>query len=582
MRSHNSLRKKFTLSGVIGVLSLMTLLLAACGGSGTASGSAQAAPDSQQVLHYVLNPGSIDIATLDPQLTQDLYSGTVVTMVFPGLITLNSKLAVTPWAAQGMPTVSSDGLTYTFKVKPGLKFSDGEPIDASAFAFAMNRAEDPCTASPVAYYLYPIKDAATFNGETCNKEGNYSAAKGQTGPVIKSLIGDSIVVQDPQTLVVTLQQPASYFLEAMTYPTSYAVPQNLIAQYGTQWINHLADGSGFGGSLFKVTKWDHKGSLILQRNDAFWGTKPKLREIDFTIYKSVETEYSAYLAGQNDLGIPPTAQLAAAKKRSDFHQTGVLSIDYYAMNWNMAPFNDLRMRQAFDLALDRNALANVVLHGSVIPSYHIVPQGMPGYDPNLTLPDGSQNLNGDPAKATQLEQQYVQQKCGGVASSCPPVTLTITSGSQDITNEAAAAEAMWNKAFPGYPIKITSTDFNTLLSQLAVHKVQFWAIGWIADYPDPQDWLTLQFVPSSSNNYGSVNVPQATALMTKADGEANQTQRMKDYNTAEQLLVNQVAWLSLDQGTAPYTLRSWVHNFSIDAQGYVPLPDLANVYISKH
>jgi oligopeptide transport system substrate-binding protein len=574
-------RKRAMLSGVLAVLSLVALLLTACASNGTAS-TGNAAPDSQQVLHDVLVPGSNDIATMDPGLVQDLFSGVPINLVFPGLLTLDGKLNVTPWAASAMPTVSSDGLTYTFSVRSGLKFSDGEPIDANAFAYAMNRSLDPCTASPVAYYLFAIKDAATFNGETCNKDGSKSAAKGQTGATIQTLIGDSIVVRDPQTLVVTLQQPAAYFLEAMTYPTSYAVPQQLITTYGTKWTDHLVDNGGFGGSLFKVTKWDHNGTLVLQRNPSFWGTPSKLREVDFTIYKSVETQYNAYLAGQNDRGVPPSTQYAAAKGKPDFHETGALQIDYYAMNWKMPPFDDLRMRQAFSLAVNRQALANDVLHGTVIPSYHIVPAGMPGYDPKLNGPDGTQSLNGNPTLATQLEQAYVQQKCGGNAASCPPVTLTITSGSQDITNEAEAALQMWQKAFPGYPIKITTTDFNTLLNDLAARKVQFWAIAWIADYPDPQDWLSLQFSATAQYNDGNVNVPDANALMARADGEQDPVQRMKDYNAAEQMLVTQVAWMSLDQAKTFYEVRSYVKGYVIDAQGYVPLTAWQTMYIASH
>jgi oligopeptide transport system substrate-binding protein len=566
--------RSLSLSGLMVLVGTVALLVAACGTSGGTSGGTSPAPASQQVLKYVLNPGSNDIATMDPGLVQDAYSIVPINLVFPALVTLNSNLQVVPWAASAMPTVSSDGLTYTFSIRSGLQFTDGEPINANAFAYAINRSLDPCTASPVAYYLFTIKDATTFNGESCTN--------GKATGSIPTLIGDSLVVKDPQTLQITLQAPAAYFLEALSYPTSYAVPQNLINQYGSKWTDHLTDNGGIGGNLFKVTSWTHNGSLVLQANPKFWGTAPKLREIDFTIYKSVETEYNAYQSGQNDIGIPPSAQYQAAKSKSDFHEVGQLWIDYYAMNWKMPPFDDVRMRQAFAIALDKQALANQVLHGTVIASNHIVPQGMPGYNPNLNGPDGTQSLTGNPAKATQLEQAYVNEKCGGNAANCPPVTLTITSGSQDIQNEAAAALQMWQKAMPGYPIKITTTDFNTLLGQLAARKVQFWAIAWIADYPDPQDWLSLQFLPTAQYNDGNVNVPDANALMTKADAESNQSARMSDYNQAEQLLVTQVAWLPLDQHKFYYELRPYVQGFSVDAQGLTPLDKWQGVYIASH
>jgi oligopeptide transport system substrate-binding protein len=572
--------RRLSLAGLMVLLGTLALLFSACGtGSGTAT--SDAAPDSQQILHSVM-AGESDIATMDPGLVQDANSIVPIDLVFPAMVTLNAQLQVEPWAAAKMPDVSTDGLTYTFHLRSGLQFSDGEPIDANAFAYSINRALDPCTASPVAYYLFEIKDATTFNGETCNKDGSKSAAKGQSGAAIQTLISDSIVVQDAQTLQITLQQPAAYFLEAMTYPTSYAVPQNLIKQWGTKWTDHLVDNGGFGGNEFKLTVWDHQGTIKLVRNDKFWGTAPKLREIDFTIYKSVETEYNAYLSGQNDFGLPPSTQYTAAKTKPGFHEVGQLWTDYYAMNWKMPPFDDLRMRQAFAVALDKQSLANNVLHGTVQATNHIVPQGMPGYNPNLKGPDGTQSLTGNPALAGQLEQAYVNDKCGGQVSKCPPVTLTITSGSQDIQNEAEAALQMWQSAMPGYPIKITTTDFNTLLNNLAARTVQFWAIAWIADYPDPQDWLSLQFGTNAQYNDGNVLVPDANVLMDKADKESDQNQRMKDYEAAEQMLVTQVAWLPLDQPKSYYLQRAWVKNYMIDSQALTPLDNWLQVYIAKH
>ena len=573
--------RKFGLAGIMVLLGTLALLVSACG-SNSSSGPTDVAPDSQQVFHYTLS-GESDIATMDPDLVQDANSIVPIDLVFPPMLTLNSKLQVTPWAADSLPTASSDNTSYTFHLKSGLKFSDGEPIDANAFAYSINRSLDSCTASPVAYYLFAIKDATTFNGETCNKDGTtHSAAKGQTGSVINTLIGDSLVVGDAQTLTITLAQPAAYFLEALTYPTSYAVPQNLIKQYGTKWTDHLADNGGFGGNLFKLTDWDHSGTIKLVRNDSFWGTKTKLHEIDFTIYKDVDTAYNAYQSGQNDIGAPPSAQFAAAKTQPDFHQFSQLWIDYYAMNWADKPFDDPRVRQAFDLALNKQALATDVLHGTVSPTNHIVPEGMPGYDTNLNGADGTQSVSGNAAQATQLATAYAQQNCGGDFSKCPPVTLTITTGSQDEQNEAEAALSMWQSAFKGWPIKITTEDFNTLLNDLAARKVQFWAIAWIADYPDAQDWLSLQFGPNAQYNDGNVNVPDANTLMNKADAEQDPTQRTTDYNAAEQLLVTQVAWLSLDQPLGFYRLRSYVKNFTEDSQALCPLDVWQTVYIAKH
>ena len=577
--------RKWSLAGCITLLGTLALLVSACGG-GTTPTSSDKAPDSQQVFHFVLD-GESDIATMDPGIVQDANSIVPINMVWPALLTLDKSLSVQPWAASAMPTVDSTGTIYTFKIKPNLQFTDGEPIDANAFAYSINRSLDPCTASPVAYYLYTLKDAATFNGETCvdAKTDQLAAAKGQTGAVINSMIGDSLTVQDPQTLVITLAKPAAYFIEAITYPTSYAVPKNLITNFGAKWTDHLTDSGSFGGNLFNVSSWKHDGTLTLVRNDKFWGTKPVLKEVDFTIYKSVETQYNAFLSGQNELGLPPSAQYAAASKKADFHETGQLWIDYYGFNWKMAPFTDKGVRQAFDLALNKDALAKQVLHGTVNASNHIVPQGMPGYNANLTGPDGTQNLTGNVQAAQQAAAPYVQASCGGQYKNCPQVVLTYPTVGQDEQNNDQAALAMWQAAFPGWPIKLRGEDFNTELNDLAAHDLQAYSIAWIADYPDPQDWLTLQFTPGVANNSSNADDSQATALMNKADAEylpSQQDQRMKDYNAAEQILVNDVAWCPLNQVKTYYELRVYVKNYVLDSQGLTPLADWENVYIAKH
>ena len=565
--------RKATLASVFTLAGSLALLLAGCGGTNTTG----ALPDSQQIARLQLPVG--DVKSLDPANATDLYSGRVIEAVYPGLVVLDQNLKAIPWAATALPAVSSDGLTWTFSLRHDLKWSDGTPITAQTYAFSMDRAENPCNAFGASYYLYAIKDAADFNSETCDTNTGKI-----TGP-IQTLIGDSITTPDDYTLKIQLAQPATYFLYAMTYPTSWAVPEQLVNQYGAKWTEHLADGNGFGGDLFKVIKWDHAGHLNLARNDAFWGQKPKLREVDYTMYKDSNTAYNAYLAGQQDVGSAPASKFAQAKTHAGFHQIGVQDIAYYAMNWKMAPFNDVRMRQAFAIALDKESIANTVLHGTVQATNHIVPSGMPGYNPNLKGPDGTQSLKGNPQMANQLATAYATSTGCGTAtdfSKCPKVTLTIPSGSTDTQNEAAAAQQMWLAAMPNYPITITSVDFNTLLQNLSANKVQFWAIGWIEDYPDPQDWLTTNLACDSAYNSGLACDPTADKLMKEADANPDLNARLQQYQQAEQILVTEVGWLPIDQGTAWWEVKPYLHNFTLTAGGLVPKESWQAMYLTAH
>jgi peptide/nickel transport system substrate-binding protein/oligopeptide transport system substrate-binding protein len=560
-----------TLGSAFALVGALALLLAGCGSSGNTSKAA-----NQTVVLQAT--GVTEVKTMDPPNATDVYSVAYSSIVFPGLVVLDKNLTAIPWAASALPTVSSDGLTWTFKVRSGLKWSDGTPITAQTYAFSMNRAENPCNAFGAAYYLYAIKDASAFNSEKCD-----TASGKITGPV-QTLIGDSINATDSQTLVVTLAQPATYFLYAMTYPTSYAVPEQLVSKYGsTNWTNHLADNGGFGGDIFKVTQWNHVGDLILSRNDAFWGTKPVLSKVDVKFYKDTTTAYNAYLAGQSDVGVAPVAQLAQAKTHKTFHQIPVQQIDYLGTNWKMAPFDSLEMRQAFDIALDKTTIANVILKGTVTASNHIVPSGMPGYNAALVGPDGTQNLSGNTAKANQLATDYATKTGCGTAtdfSKCPAVTLTIISGSEDLQNAAAAEQQMWLKAFPKYPITITSIDFNTLLQKTSAHQLQFWTLAWIEDYPDPQDWLTTNLACDSAYNSGFACDQQADALMKQADGNPDQTSRLKQYQQAEQILVTQVAWLTTDQATNWWETGPHLQGYTITAGGLVPRESWQSMYIT--
>src|SRR5579885_2452750 len=534
--------RTLSLSGLIAFLGLLAIIVAGCG-SGSNGG---VRPDAQQILRYPLDAASSDIKTMDPALNQDFYSYYPISLVFPGLMTLDANGTPQPWAAASAPTFDQTANTYTFKVRSGLKWSDGTPIDANTFAYSINRSLSPCTGSLVTYYLFPIKNAQAFSTEKCGTDG--VSVVGQ----IKSLIGDYLLVPDTRTL---------------------------INQYGIKdWTNHLV---GFGGNLFNVKLWDHKGHIDLVRNDGFWGAKPKLREVDFTVYKTTAALYADYLDGRLDEGRSPADQYKQSKARSDFHEVPYLGIGYYQPKWAKAPFNNLDARQAFAEAIDKQIIADNVLQGADVPTYHIVPQGMYGYDPNLVGPDGTTSVSGNVTAAKAAMAKYVAEACGGKITTCTPVTLYDTNDPVKQTEDQAVV-AMWQNAFPGYPINTQFLDFNSLLTLIySANAPQIFGIGWSADYPDPQDWLSLQFAPGSINNTGNVNVPAANTLMAQADTNLDPTSRAQEYNQAEQLLVTDVAWISMYQEKTRYNLPTYVHNFAFDSLATIPLATWQSIYLTQ-
>jgi oligopeptide transport system substrate-binding protein len=236
-------------------------------------------PDAQQIMRPLeIGPNAGDLVTLDLALINFGVDYQLAQRLFLQLVTLDEQQRVVDWAAESHG-VSADGLTYTFHLRTGMAWSDGSLIDANAFAYSINRALDPCIGSDVASYLYNIKGAADFNG-------GYGSNKCPAGTKVsaETLVGKSILVADPQTLKLTLERPAGYFLASLTYPTSWAVPKQLIDTYADKWTDYLADNGGLGGNLFKVTRWDHAGHLDFERNERFWGQKPLLRRLEYTLY----------------------------------------------------------------------------------------------------------------------------------------------------------------------------------------------------------------------------------------------------------------------------------------------------------
>src|SRR4029077_14152495 len=209
---------KWSIAGLVVITGTLAMLLSACGGASTNSG--QVAPKDKQILKPLSSgPNAGDLDSLDPGQIQFGFDYDKAQMIYPPLITLTDDLKPVDWAAKSHE-VSSDGLTYTFHLNSGMKWSDGTAIDANTFAFAINRSLDPCFASGVSYYNLNIKGATDYNSKTC-----VAAADGLDKTAATALIGKSIVAADPLTLKVTIEAPAAYFLSEMSYPTYWGVPK---------------------------------------------------------------------------------------------------------------------------------------------------------------------------------------------------------------------------------------------------------------------------------------------------------------------------------------------------------------------
>lgn len=566
------MRKKRITGPLLALCCILTMVLAACGGNnGSSSGSKTAAPPEKQVLRY---PVVGDIATFDPALVQDTDSNFPVQAVFTGLVTLDANLAVKPQLATSWQQ-SADGLTWTFKLKPHLTFSDGTPLTSQDVVWSINRTLLQTTKSPVSYYLSLIKDYKKI-------------ARGE----ISTLIGSSLLTPDPQTVVIVLSQPAAYFLQTLSYPTSYVVEKKLVDKYGVKFTDHLDEGGGAGP--FKVVSYSHSRGIELVPNDKYYGPKTKLQHLEVVFYTDQDGMYKAYQANQLDFTYVPSANIEVERNSPGFRETSVLVIRYIAMNYLAKPFNTIKIRQAFALALNKDLLVQSALKNAFTPSNHIVPTGMPGYYPDLTGPDGVKSTQGDASKAKTLLQQGLQEAGYNSVAALPPITLTFYPRNQGYKDAITAAVQMWQNTL-GIKVNVDIVARAKLLDLENATKgnsapLQMWQAGWNSDYPDPQDWISTFFANGSDYNqfnYGqnqsatASQQQQVQQQLAQADVTKDQTQRLKLYHDAEQKIINDVGWLPLWQEKIQSLTRSNVQHLLINAQQLIPPDDWGQIYISQ-
>jgi len=557
---------------------LAMLALSGCSLFGNGAGKAGKAPANQQVYTspLILLNGSTDLTTLDPALAYDQNSLSAISMLYTGLVQLDDHMQVQPQLASTW-NQSSDGLTWTFNLRPNLKFSDGTPLTASDVAYSLNRALTPATKSTVA----PI-----YLGRIQNSDKLLSGG-------VSTLINDSIKVVNPQTLTITTQKPTPYFLSMLSNACSYVVEQKLITEYGDKFADHLNAGGGAGP--FIVKQYIHGQKIVFVPNPHYYGPKPQLREVVFPFYTQQAAAYNAYAAGKVDTAGVPLAALPKIAQRPDYHQVPQLWINYYTMNYNVPPFNNINIRQAFALAINKQAIAKNVWKNTVIPTNHIVPQGMPGYNPNLTGPDGTKSLTGNAKQARALLAQGMKQEGWTDVSQIPAITLTYATGLDSFDQEVKSMISMW-KSVLGVTVTADPVDYNTLLDQVSAatgnsQGLQMWGLSWVDEYPDPQDWLSRQFANGSvfnNMNYGenssgdAARQQQIQTQLVSADSNTSTSARMQAYQQAEQQLVNDVAWLPIEQVTSVFLRKPYVTGIVDNGMNIIPPNDWAKIYILQH
>ena len=550
----------------------LLLLMAACGGRNasttedTTTGAATPSPSATTAASGTAvqksepaDPGARidggtlvrvfgDPPTLDPHLTTDATSATIIVEVFGGLVTIDPQLKIVGDIAESWDT-SPDGLTYTFHLREDAKFHDGKPVKAQDFKWSLERATDPLTAAPVVdQYL-----------------GDIVGAKERLKGDANELNGVKVI--DDHTLAITIDAPKSYFPAKLTYPTAFVLDQENV-ESSRRWFR-TPNGTG----AFRLSEYVPGETLVLTRNEHFHLGSPFLEAVRFILsggtamlmYENDEIHLTGVGLADLDLILDSNNPLNA-----QLHQAPPsFSTSYIGMNVNDPPLDDLKVRQALNYAIDKEAISRDVMAGLVVPANGILPPDFPGFNPNL------KGYEYDPEKARRLMSE---SKYGADLESLPPIILT-TAGSfgTQLTLDMEIILEMWEQNL-GIQVETLQTEFATYLQDLVKRRFQMFDIGWIADYPDPENFLDILFHGESSNNHTGYNNPEVNNLLEEARVEQNQAARYDLYRKIEQMILEDAPWIPLWYAGEQYVLvKPYVHDYFLTQ---LIIPKLRFVYIT--
>ena len=467
-----------------------------------------------------------DPPTLDPHLTTDATSATILVEVFGGLVTIDPQLNIVPDLAEGWD-ISPDGMTYPFHLRKDAKFHDGKTVTAHDVKWSLDRATDPSTESPVVdQYL-----------------GDIVGVKEKLRGEAQEISGVKVI--DDYTIDITIDAPKSYFLAKLTYPTGFVLDRENV-ETGRRWFRN-PNGTG----PFKLAEYVPGEVMVLERNEFYHLGPAHLGRVRFILsggtsmlmYENDEIHLTGVGLADLDQLLDPNNPLNPELQRAPPQ----FSIDYIGMNVKEPPFDDTKVRLALNYAIDRDEIARIVLAELVVPAKGILPPGLPGYNPNVS------GYHFNPEKARQLlrESKYGEAMERG---EFPRIILT-TAGSfgAAVGLDLEVILQMWEENL-GIKIEIQQTEFATYLQDLNRGRFQMFNIGWIADYPDPENFLDVLFHGDSSTNHTGYNNSEVNALLEKARVEQDQQLRYKLYHQAEESILQDPPWVPLWNSGEQYLL----------------------------
>ena len=485
---------------------------ASAGNAGSASGSATA---SNVTVQIGPNPESID-----PALNSTIDGGNMLITAFEGLLIVDENNQVQPGQAESWE-VSEDGLTWTFHLREGLKWSDGTDLDAADFVYTYKRVADPDTAAP-----YSQTAVGMIAGYDEAMAGNPDALQ--------------VEAPDANTFIVHLSYPCTYFDKLAAFATLSPVQQETIEANGDAWAT--SPETYISNGPYYMTEWTVGQQIVFSKNPYYKGgwdsDKIVTDTITFLLMEDSTAAYTAYTTGQAQLiKDVPTEEIPSLTKAEDggeFDVDPVMGTYYLTMNDSIEPFNDVNVRKALSLAIDRDYIANTLMQGTYSPAYKLTGPGITDADGSAYMDKSSGEWIPEDYETAKARAQQALADAGYPNGESFP---TITYSTNDAGYHKAVAEYLQQcyKEVLGINLEIEIVEWSSFTPMRRAGDYEMARNGWSFDYNDPSSMLEL-FMTGNANNDGQYSNPEFDAMMENTK-IADKEQRFANLHAAEEIVM---------------------------------------------
>lgn len=481
--------------------------------------------------------------TLDPALNSAVDGGNMLITLFETLLIIDENNQVQPGQAESY-TVSDDGLTWTFTMRDGLKWSDGTDLNAKDFEYTFKRLTNPDLAAPYAETVIGMIDGYQDAIGNPDAEG-----KTTTDPDPDKL--NVAASEDGKTLTIKLAYPCSYFDKIVAFGTMSPVQKATVEENGDAWATqpdtYVCNGP------YMISEWTPSERIVCKKNPNYkggWDSSRIVTEnLNFLLLEDSSASYAAYNSGEALLiKEVPTEEIPSLKKAADggdFYVDTILGTYYLSMNLNKEPFNNVNVRKALNLAIDRDYIANVVMQGTYSPAYNFMGPGV--VDSEGMFFDNAVEANGGKPYISEDYEANLEEAKKALADAGYPNGEgfpTITYSTNDTGYHVAVAEYL-QEAYKqiGITMQIDKVEWASFTPQRRAGEYEMARNGWVMDYNDASNMLELLY-STNGNNDGKYNNPDYDAAIN-ASKVADPKAHFEALHNAETIMMNDYACIPL-------------------------------------